>query len=116
MKSWAALLTAVFVGVGSAHAQVSAQVSAQVGSDFPNKPVRLIVPFPAGGPTDINARVVAQKLSEAWGKAVIVENRPGADTIIGAQAVARAEPDGHTLLVAADSTLTVNQFTHRDLP
>src|SRR4051794_34665896 len=107
MKSSVALLAAVFMGIGSGHAQV--------GSAFPSKSVHLVVAFPAGGPTDISARVIAQKLGEASGKAVVVENRPGADTIIGAQAVARAEQDGHTLLVAADSTLTVNQFTHRDL-
>jgi|SRR3954466_3302170 tripartite-type tricarboxylate transporter receptor subunit TctC len=116
MRSLFALLAVVYVGIGSAHAQGGAQIGSQAGSDFPSKPVRLVVPFPAGGPTDLSARVVAQKLGEAWGKAVIIENRPGADTIIGAQAVARAEPDGHTLLVAADSTLAMNQFTHRDLP
>jgi tripartite-type tricarboxylate transporter receptor subunit TctC len=108
MRTLLAIVIALICGAGVAPAQANA--------DFPNRTVRLIVPFPAGGPTDIAARVVAQQLSEGWGQPVVIENRPGGDTIIGAQAVARAEPDGYTLLVAADSTLTMNQFTHKDLP
>lgn len=89
---------------------------AQPGAGFPSRTVRLVVPFPPGGPTDVCARIVAQKLSELWGQPVIIENRPGADTAIAAQMVARSEPDGHTLLVATDSTLTVNAFARTDLP
>src|SRR5882757_6466133 len=89
---------------------------AQPGADFPGRTVRLVVPFPPGGPTDVCARIIAQKLGEFWGQAVIIENRPGADTVIAAQMVARAEPDGHTLLVAVDSTLTVNAVVRTDLP
>lgn len=69
--------------------------------DFPTRRVTLIVPFPAGGPVDITAREIGQKLSTAWGQPVIVENRPGADAVIGAQAVATAAPDGYTILVCA---------------
>src|SRR5258708_1928617 len=79
--------------------------AAQDAQNFPNRTIRIVVPFPAGGPTDILARVIAQKMSEDWGQAVVVENRPGADTIVGAQLVAKAAPDGYTLLAAMDTTL-----------
>lgn len=83
---------------------------------FPNRPIRIIVPFPAGGPTDILSRVVAQRMSQDWGQAVIVENRPGANTAIGAHEVAKAAPDGYTLLAAMDTTLVLNPATTRNLP
>ncbi len=83
---------------------------------FPSRPVRIVVPFPAGGPTDILSRIVAQKLSEAWGQPVVVENRPGADTALGAVQVARAAPDGYTLLAAMDTTLVMNPATKTSLP
>ncbi|MCA0320755.1 MAG: tripartite tricarboxylate transporter substrate binding protein [Proteobacteria bacterium] len=74
---------------------------ARAQSDFPSKRVTLIVPFPPGGPVDLTARQIGQKISEYWNQPVIIENRPGADAVIGAQAVQRAEPDGHTLLICA---------------
>jgi tripartite-type tricarboxylate transporter receptor subunit TctC len=67
--------------------------------DYPNKPLRMIVPFPAGGPTDLTARIIGQKLSEAWHQQVVVDNRGGANGIIGQDAVAKANPDGYTLMV-----------------
>jgi tripartite-type tricarboxylate transporter receptor subunit TctC len=66
---------------------------------FPSKPVRLVVPFPAGGSTDIISRTLGQELSEMWGQPVVIENRPGGSTIIGTDIVAKAAPDGYTLLV-----------------
>ena len=84
--------------------------------DFPNRPIRIIVPFPAGGPSDIVARVIGQKMSEDWGQPVVIDNRPGANTIIGAQAAAKAAPDGYTLFMAIDSTLVMNQFLYKSLP
>jgi len=83
---------------------------------FPSRTIRIVVPFPAGGPTDILSRVIAQKMSEDWGQPVVVENRPGADTAIGAVQVAKAAPDGYTLLAAMDTTLVMNPATKPSLP
>jgi tripartite-type tricarboxylate transporter receptor subunit TctC len=105
------LLPAIF-----AASACSAAVADDSSASFPNRPIRMIVPFPAGGPSDIVARVIGQKMSEDWGQPVVVENRPGANTIIGAQAAAKAAPDGYTLFMAIDSTLVMNQFLHKSLP
>jgi tripartite-type tricarboxylate transporter receptor subunit TctC len=86
-----------------------APASAQdAAATFPNRPVKIVVPFPAGGPTDVNARLIAQKLSEMWGQGVVIENRPGANTGIGAAMVAKSPADGYTLLAAMDTTLVMN--------
>src|SRR5439155_1231707 len=90
--------------------------AAQDGASFPNRPIRFVVPFPAGGPTDIMVRVMAQRMSEDWGQAVVVENRAGGDTVVGAQLVAKAAPDGYTLLAAMDTTLVMNLATKTNLP
>ena len=82
--------------------------------DFPNKPVRLIVPVAAGGPTDIVARMLAEKLSKMWGQQVVVENKGGAGTNIGNEYVAQSEPDGYTVLFATAS-LAVNSSLYRSL-
>jgi len=82
---------------------------AALAQDYPNKPVRLIVPFPAAGATDIVARLVASELSKTWGQTIIVENRTGASGVIGSEAVARSAPDGYTLLLG---TLAANVMAH----
>jgi tripartite-type tricarboxylate transporter receptor subunit TctC len=84
---------------------------AQDAALFPSRPIRIVVPFPAGGPTDINARIIAQRMSADWKQPVVIENRPGGNTAIGAQVVAKAEPDGYTLLAAMDTTLVMNPAT-----
>ncbi|MBI4293524.1 MAG: tripartite tricarboxylate transporter substrate binding protein [Betaproteobacteria bacterium] len=82
---------------------------------FPTKPIRIIVPVASGGPNDILARLAGQKLTEAWGQQVIVDNRPGAGGTIGAELAARAVPDGHTLLMVAPNHAT-NPTLMRKLP
>ncbi len=79
------------------------------GQEFPTKPIRIIVPYAAGGGTDLVARMVAQKLNEKWGQPVIVENRAGAGGNLGAEAVFTAAPDGYTLLFTAQGPLVVNK-------
>ena len=88
-----------------------APAQAQDAQGFPNRRVKIVVPFPAGGPTDVNMRILGQKLSEIWGQGVVIENHPGANTGIGAQLVAKSAPDGYTLLAAMDTTLVMNPAT-----
>ncbi len=99
----AALL--VMVGGGAAQAQ-----------SYPVKPVKLVVPFPPGGSLDSAGRLIAQKLTEAWGQAVVVENKPGAGGNIGADLVAKSRPDGYTILVGALSTHAVNPSLYSKMP
>src|ERR1700685_1904209 len=81
---------------------------------YPNGTIRMIVPFPPGGPADTIARIVAQKMSEHWGQPVIIENRAGGNTTIGAQLVAKSPPDGYTLLVAMDVTMVINPLVMKN--
>lgn len=104
----ATLWTGALVAVGSA--------SAQTPQDYPTRPIRIIVAqAPASGP-DIMARTIGQKLTESWGQQVIVDNRAGANGIIGMEAAARAKPDGYTLVVAVPSALTMNPYVYKQLP
>src|SRR5947208_3515105 len=82
---------------------------------WPQKPVKMVVPFAAGGATDVVARLLAQKLGEAWGQTVIVENRAGAGGNIGADAVAKSPPDGYTILMASGSIVTANPYMYKSL-
>src|ERR1700689_4742237 len=84
--------------------------------DYPTRAIHIIVPFPAGGPSDVLARLISDKMSVDFQQAVVVENRPGANTVIGAEAAAKATGDGYTLLMAIDSTLVMNQFLYKSLP
>ncbi len=86
------------------------------GQAYPTRTVTVIVPFPPGGGTDIGARLVAQKLSLKWGQSVVVENRGGAAGLLGADAVAKAKPDGYTLLVGNVGTQSVNPALYAKMP
>ena len=98
-----AIVLGAIVGAGLGFA-----ASAEPAPAYPAKPIRLVVPFAPGGITDILARALGQRLAEAWGQQVVVENRPGANSQVGAEVVARAAPDGYTLMVSADTTFVMN--------
>jgi tripartite-type tricarboxylate transporter receptor subunit TctC len=100
------LAAASFCGFPTAYAQAQ---------DYPNKPIRIIVPYPAGGSADLLPRIFAEKFSAQWGQPVLVENRPGAGGNIGAEFVYKAEPDGYTLFATAPGPLVVNQNLFRKL-
>ncbi|HSS71577.1 MAG TPA: tripartite tricarboxylate transporter substrate binding protein [Casimicrobiaceae bacterium] len=86
------------------------------GETYPARPIRLVVPFPAGGPLDVVARAIGQKLTDAWGQPVIIDNRPGAGGNIGADLVAKSAPDGYTILEGALSTHAVNVSLYSKMP
>lgn len=83
---------------------------------FPNRAIRLVVPFPGGGATDVTARVVSERLSGLLGQPVVVDNRPGAGGMLGSDMVAKAEPDGHTLLMCTIGTASINQYLYSNMP
>jgi tripartite-type tricarboxylate transporter receptor subunit TctC len=89
---------------------------AQAPSAYPSRPVKLVIPFPPGGPLDIVGRAIAQKLTDAWGQSVVVDNRPGAGGNIGADLVAKAAPDGYTIVMGALSTHAVNPSLYAKMP
>jgi tripartite-type tricarboxylate transporter receptor subunit TctC len=86
------------------------------GATFPAKPIRIVAPFPPGGPVDLLARLIGEKLQVRWGQPVIVENKPGAGGNIGIKAVADAAPDGYTLLLVPAGNITINATLMKDMP
>jgi tripartite-type tricarboxylate transporter receptor subunit TctC len=102
------------IAITSSFMAVPSALSAS--EQFPSKPVRIIVPYTSGGGTDAIARPLAQHLSEKWGQPVVIENRPGAGTAIGAETVARAAPDGYTLLISDATTYAINPHVYKKLP
>jgi tripartite-type tricarboxylate transporter receptor subunit TctC len=101
---------------GATMLALASGAAAQMASDFPSRPVRIIVPQAAGSGVDLQARVLAQKLSELWGQQVVVEDRPGANAIIGMDYVAKAAPDGYTIVYAPITSVTTNAFIYKSLP
>lgn len=108
MFSFRALFWSAVVAAAAFHGAASAA--------WPERPVRIVVPYAPGGFTDIVSRIVSTKLSEKLGKPVVVENKPGASTMLGAEVVAHAPADGHTLLMATTSTLSTNPQMFRKMP
>jgi len=84
--------------------------------NYPNRPIRIVVPYPAGGGIDLIARAIGNQLTQRWGQPVIAENRPGSGTIVAAEGVARSAPDGYTLMLTTDATLTINPHLYARLP
>lgn len=107
MNKMLLLIAASFVAVPAVHAADAA---------YPNRPVRVIVPFSPGGATDIVARLVSQKLNELWGQPVVVDNRAGAGGNIGGEIAAKANPDGYTLFLTSGSIVTANQHMYAKMP
>jgi tripartite-type tricarboxylate transporter receptor subunit TctC len=95
---------------------IATGAAAQAPADYPNRPIRIIVPQAAGSGVDLQARVLAQKMGELWGQQGVVENRPGANAIIGMETAAKASPDGYTLVYAPVSSVTTNAFIYKKLP
>jgi tripartite-type tricarboxylate transporter receptor subunit TctC len=102
---------AITLGHGQAQAILGAEPN-----NYPNRTIRIIVPFPPGGPADMIARLVGQRMSEDWGQPVLIENRAGGNTAIGAQAAARSPPDGYTMFAAMDTTMVLNPLVTPNLP
>ncbi len=113
------LIESVFVGlilalIGAANAQ-----QPPIGSgaqNYPSRPVRLLMPFPAGGPTDILGRLIAQKLTDVWGQNVLVDNRAGGGGMIAGVLAAKSPPDGYTLFLGGITTLAIAPFVQKDMP
>jgi tripartite-type tricarboxylate transporter receptor subunit TctC len=112
MKTYSKVLHALAVASLGLGALFGVSVSAQT---FPSKPIRIVVPFGAGGVADLTARTVAQKMSESLGQAVVIENKPGAGGVAAGDTVAKAEPDGHTLLLMSNGT-AVSAGLFKSLP
>ncbi|HWP88922.1 MAG TPA: tripartite tricarboxylate transporter substrate-binding protein, partial [Burkholderiales bacterium] len=84
--------------------------------NYPSRPIRFVVPLAPAGAGDIVARTVAAKLSEMWGQQIVIDNRPGANTIIGTELVAKSKPDGYTWLLGVQGSLAINPATYPSLP
>jgi tripartite-type tricarboxylate transporter receptor subunit TctC len=110
LQSCALFLAVAALGAGPLATQVRG------ATDYPNRPVRIVVPQPAGGGVDIYTRAISQKLTESWGQQVLVDNRPGANGIIALEQVIKAKPDGYTLVAAFTSVLTINPHVYKSLP
>ena len=106
----------LFLGAGILFASIAAHAAQNTAGDDPNRPIRIIVTFPPGGPTDIIARVVGQKLAEAWGQPVVIDNRSGAGGNIGTDLAAKSAPDGYTLLLSNFGPMAISPFVYAKLP
>src|SRR3981189_2735409 len=97
---------------------IAALLAASLGAaaqTYPTRPVTFVVPYAAGGGTDLLARLLAQRLERRFGRPFVVENKPGSATVIAASALARAAPDGHTIMLATSTTMAINVSMHQNL-
>ena len=106
----------LFLAAGILFASIAVYAAQNTAGDYPNRPIRIIVTFPPGGPTDIIARVVGQKLAEAWGQPVVIDNRSGAGGNIGTDLAAKSAPDGYTLLLSNFGPMAISPFVYAKLP
>jgi tripartite-type tricarboxylate transporter receptor subunit TctC len=97
-------------------ALAAAFAPAAAAQGYPNKSIRIVVPYPPGGGIDLIARAIGNQLAQRWGQPIIIENKPGSGTIVAAENVARSAPDGYTLMLTTDSTLTINPHLYARLP
>src|SRR5258705_581753 len=104
-----------FAAALSLCAHASAAICADFAADYPNRPIRLVVPFPPGGGTDIVARTVVVKMTEGWGQQVIIDNRGGAGGVIGADTMAETTPHGYTPLFGTPRALVLNPLLNRKI-
>jgi len=111
-----ALRFLIFAAVSAFAVAPSATQAAGGASEYPVRTIRIILPQPAGGGTDVVTRAIAQKLTAAWGQQIIVDNRPGANGIIGAELAHKSKPDGYTLLYGYTSMLTINPSVYKSMP
>jgi tripartite-type tricarboxylate transporter receptor subunit TctC len=101
----------------SAAGNIAAQTpSTGSGPAYPSKALKMIIPFPAGGPTDIVGRLIGQKLAESWGQSVVIDNRPGGGGLIGAQLAVKSPPDGYTIYLGGITTLVLSTYVHKKMP
>jgi tripartite-type tricarboxylate transporter receptor subunit TctC len=106
------ICTLLVAGAANAHAQTAGKAA----TTYPTKPIRIVVTYPPGGPTDIVARAIGQKMTETWSQPVVIDNRAGAGGIVGTEVVARAAPDGYTLLLGTSAGLSINPALNPKLP
>ncbi len=108
------IVTGLVVAVGLAVA--AGAVTPAAAQAYPAKPLKMIIPFPAGGPTDIVGRLLGQKLTEAWSYTVVIDNRPGGGGVIAGQLAAKSPPDGYTIFLGGITTLVLSTYVHKNRP
>ena len=106
----------VFILAAAISASAFAPIGPALAQGWPSKPVRIVVAYPPGGGIDVMARQIADRLTPAWGQPVVVENKPGANTIVATDAVAKSAPDGYTVLMTTDATFSINPHLYAKLP
>ena len=110
------LLTRILFAASCIAGPLATGLTSPAHAQYPSRPIRIVVPYPAGGGIDVMSRLIAQRLAQRFNQSVVVENKPGAGTLVAAESVARAAPDGHTLMITTDATITINPHLYTKLP